>query len=94
MERTAALQSLLQGTRGIEEPGRCCGGGGQHSARRPDFVSPLPPGPSLLFNHDSNKLQKDFLARLHRPVPLHPLPSSVSDSGSALTSGLSATEAW
>ena len=28
MEETDALQSLLQGTRGIEQPGRCCGEGG------------------------------------------------------------------
>ena len=38
-EGTAALQSLLQGARKVEQPGRCCGKGGPGVGEHPDSVS-------------------------------------------------------
>ena len=38
-EGTAALQSLLQGTRKVEQPGRCCGEGGPGVSEHRDSVS-------------------------------------------------------
>lgn len=80
IEGAAAQKSLLQGTRRIEQPGRCCGEGGSAISKHPDFLSPLPPGPSLLLICDSQRsFQKTFWkprgAGLHRQVPLHPFSS-------------------
>ena len=53
MEGTAALQRLLQGTRGIEQPAGGCGGGRVRNRQGSLIPSALPPGPSLLLTPDS-----------------------------------------
>ena len=94
VEGTVALQSLLQGTRRIKQPGGGCREAGSRVSKHPDFPSLLPPGPSLLLICDSHGASERLSGSPEglglRLAPLHLLSSSASDSASALTSGLSA----
>lgn len=92
IERTAALQNLLQGADMIEQCGRNCGERGQESARHPDFPSPLPPGPSLLLIYYAKRSFSETFWKLRR-AGIYPLSSFVLDLGSALACDFSAPEA-
>ena len=80
IERTAALQNLLQGARVIEQRDRNCRDGDQESARHPDFPSPLPPEPSLLLTYDAKRSFNKTFWKLRR-AGIYPVSSFISDLG-------------